>query len=602
MILEPTSYKFTPANLHNYQRKVILHQLYHDDSMLWLGMSLGKTVITLTSIEHRMRAQQIQKTLIFGPVRVIHAVWEREARRWSHLQHLRFSVIHGTEEERLRALFTEADVYLCNYENMAWLSNILTQYYISQGKPLPFQKVVYDEISRVKKSTSKRVAGGKTETKKKITIPAPIINREYQAYIAAGWTDEMLVEHRIFRIKKKPKMLPAAMGYDYESYRAAGWTDDLLISHGMFKITKKVTMSPAAIEKRYIDHLAVGWDDDLLVGQGICKIKASETFKFVGWRKMIPHFKYHTGLTGTPASNGYLDLHGQYLCVDNGKRLGPFITDYKKNYFESDYNGWNYEPTDVGQRWIEHKIADITIDMKTEDYIELPETLFNDIMVELPAGVREKYDEVEEDMFTRLDCGTEIELFSRGSVSNKCLQFANGTPYKSPESPEWTALHDEKFQALDSIIEEAAGQPVAVAYCYGSDLDRMMTRYKHLNPVSVKHVPATKVEQMIKDWCAGKIKLLIGHPASMGHGLDGLQDYGDILVWFGLNWSLDLYLQMIFRFMRQGRTIPLTVHRILCEDTVDIAVADSLVEKDTTENGLRAAVNRYRQKKYNVAA
>lgn len=586
-------HKFTPADLHDYQKKVILHQLYHPDTAIWLGMSLGKSVITLTTIEHRMRACQIQKTLIFGPVRVIHTVWETEARKWSHLEHLRFSVIHGTEEERLRALFTEADIYLCNYENMAWLSNILTQYYTAQDKPLPFQMCVYDEITRVKKSTSLRVKGGKQEIKKRLSLPVSTINREYEAYRAAGYSDEQLCE--IYKVKKTVKMLIVA---DYDDYIDAGWNDDLLIQYGVCKIKKKVTMLPAAMEQRYNTYLAQGWADDQLMSHGIFKIKPAEEFHFVGWRKMIPLFKYHTGLTGTPASNGYIDLHGQYLCVDNGKRLGQYVTNFQKNYFVKDFMGWNYIPNPIGEKAIESAIADITIDMKTEDYIKLPETIFNDIYIDLPPDKRKKYEEVETDMFTQLDCGTEIELFSRGSVSNKCLQLANGTPYKSPESDSWTAFHDEKFQVLDSIIEEAAGSPVAVAYTYGSDLDRMMKRYKDLKPVSVKHVPATKVKQLIEDWNAGKIRLLIGHPASMGHGLDGLQHFGDILVWFGLPWGLDMYLQMIFRFMRQGRTIPLTVHRILCSNTVDIAVADSLVEKDTTENGLRNAIKKYRQEKH----
>lgn len=589
-------HKFEPSDLHAYQRKVILHQLYHDDSMVWLGMSLGKSVITLTSIEHRMRAGQVQKTLIFGPVRVIHAVWEREARKWSHTKHLRFSIIHGTEEERLQALFTEADIYLCNYENMAWLSNVLDQYFVSQKKPLPFQMCVYDEITRVKKSTSLRVAGGKSEAKARVTVPPAIVNQEYEAYQLAGYNDDQL--SHLYKIKKKITMLPAANGCEYEAFAAAlGWTDELMISRRMCKIKKTIKMLPAAVDHRYNSHVAIGWDDDQLVSHGVFKIKPAETFKFVGWRKMISLFKYHTGLTGTPASNGYIDLHGQYLCVDGGERLGKFVTNFHKGYFVKDYMGWNFIPNALGERAIEEKIADITIDMKTEDYIKLPPTIFNDIYVDLPPTIRKKYEELEKEMFTKLDCGTEIELFSRGSVSNKCLQFANGSPYKSPESDEWVALHDEKFQALDSIIEEAGGQPVAVSYCYGADLDRMMKRYKHLNPVSVKHVPATKIEKLIEDWCAGKIKLLIGHPASMGHGLDGLQDFGDILVWFGLNWSLDLYMQMIARFMRQGRVIPLTIHRILCPDTVDIAVADSLVEKDTTENGLRNAISNYRKGK-----
>lgn len=484
-----------PNDLYQYQRKAVLHQLYNPDSMLWLGMSLGKTVITLSSIEHRMRAQQVRKTLIFAPVRVIYAVWEREARKWSHTQHLRFSIIHGDEQRRLRQLFTDADVYLCNYENMAWLSNILMHYFISQGKPLPFEMCVYDEVSRVKNSLSQRVEG---ET---IEVPRP---------------------------RGKTMM---------------------------------------------------------------------RQIKFVGWRSMIPHFKYRTGLTGTPASNGYIDLHGQYLCVDNGVRLTPRISHFREAYCTTDRSGFKHIAHEPGKAWIHHKIADITLEMATEDYLELPPIIINDIEVDLPAAVRVKYEEIENDMFTRLDDGTEVELFNRASVSGKCLQMANGAVYKNPGEPEWSAVHDEKFQALDSIIEEAAGNPVAVSYCFKSDKERMVKRYKRLNPVCVNEVKVADLPQMILDWCAGKIQLLIGHPASMGHGLDGLQDYGDIVVLFGLNWSLEMYDQMNARFMRQGRDRPLTIHRILCPDTTDIAVKYALDAKRTDEDGLKTAINRYRREK-----
>jgi SNF2 family DNA or RNA helicase len=525
------SHKYTPQDLRHYQRKAILHQLYYPESMLWLGMSLGKTVITLSSIEHRMRAGQVTKTLVFGPVRVIHAVWEREARKWSHAKHLRFSIVHGSEKTRLKRLFKDADIYLCNYENMAWLSNILDHYYTSHNKPLPFQMVVYDEISRVKNSLSQRVDGGRRQVK-----------------------------------PERIEMLPTAQGFTRDQYLTAGWTLEQMVEHQ------------------------------------VCRVDPAKHIQFVGWRKMIPHFAYRTGLTGTPASNGYQDLHGQYLAIDGGKRLGVYVTHFRDAYLQKDYMGWNYDVTDLGKRGIEHRIADITLEMKTEDYLELPETIINDIEIELPPKIREKYEEVERDMFTRLDNGTEIEVFSRASVSNKCLQFCSGTPYIEPENPEWFELHDEKYQALDSILEEAAGQPVAVSYQFRSDAERMMKRYKHLKPVNVSGMKPTQVPKLIKDWTAGNIRLLIGHAASAGHGLDGLQDAGDILVWFGLNWSLELNDQFNARFMRQGRTRPLTIHRLLCPDTVDMAVKLALDRKRTDEMGLKEAINLYRRMKYPDAA
>jgi len=315
----------TPANLHDYQRECILHQLYNPDTMLWLQFGLGKTPVTLTTIVDRMRAGQVEKTLIFGPLRVIQTVWAREAQKWTHTRHLRFSIMHGTRDKRLRALFANADIYLCNYENMNWLAEQLDHYYLSQNKKLPFEMVVYDEVSKLKNSNTRRMAGG---------------NRDI--------TDKHGVAYRI---------------------------------------------------------------------------------KITGWRKILEHFKYRTGLTGTPASNGYLDLHGQYLAVDGGARLGKYVTHYKDSYFKQGYDGWTYTPTEVGKQLIEHHISDITKKMDACDYLDVPGVRTVNIMVDLPEKVKKAYKEIEKTMFTRLDSGVEIEVFSRTSISNKCLQFciAEGT-------------------------------------------------------------------------------------------------------------------------------------------------------------------------------
>lgn len=479
-----------PQQLYEYERSCIMHQLTHDESMLWLGMGLGKTIVTLTTIVDRMRTGQVQKVLIFGPLRVIQAVWAREARKWEHTKHLRFSVVHGTKEKRARALFADADIYLVNYEAMNWLAQELDHYYISQDKPLPFQMVVYDEVSKLKNSTTLRMAGGNRDRKD---------------------------------------------------------------------------------------------------GRG-------ETYKIhvTGWRKVIPHFKYRTGLTGTPASNGYLDLHGQFLAVDGGERLGEYITHYKDSYFTSDYSGWKYSPTEMGKQWIEFKISDITVKMDSRDYLDLPDCKVTNLMIDLPIVARRAYIEMEKKMFTMLDSGTEVEVFSRSSVSNKTLQFCNWSPYLSSESSEFEALHDAKLDALEEVLEEAGGSPVLCSYTFKADAVRIMKRFKKYRPLNLTATPSKDTENIINKWNRGEIKLMIGHPASMGHGVDGLQDSGHILVWFGLNWSLELYEQMCGRLNRQGQTHPVSIIRILCNDTIDLAVADALERKTDDQEGLKAALQRYR--------
>ena len=479
-----------PQQLFDYQRECIMHQLNNPDSMLWLQMGLGKTPITLTTIIELMRAGHIKKTLIFGPLRVIQAVWAREARKWEHTQHLRFSVVHGGRDKRERALFADADIYLINYENMNWLAHELDHYYISQDKPMPFDMVVYDEVSKLKNSTTLRMAGGNRDRK------------------------------------------------------------DGLGNYYKIKVT--------------------------------------------GWRKMIKLFKYRTGLTGTPASNGYLDLFGQFLAVDGGERLGEYVTHYKDNYFMSDYNGWKYTPTQLGKQWIEHKISDITKKMDAKDYLDIPESKTINMMVDLPVSARKAYNEVEKNMFTQLDSGSEIEVFSRSSVSNKCLQFANGSPYLSSETREFESLHDAKLDALESVLEEAAGSPVLCSYTFRPDAERIMKKFKKYRPVNLTATPAKDTEKVIDRWNQGCIKLLVGHPASMGHGVDGLQDSGSIIVWFGVNWSLELYEQMNGRLDRQGQTQPVSIIRILCRDTVDLAVVDAIERKTDDQEGLKRALQRYR--------
>jgi len=481
----------TPQQLFEYQKYCIIHQLNNDDSMLWLGMGLGKTPITLTTIIDRMRAGQVEKTLIFAPLRVIQSVWARESRKWEHTKHLRFSIMHGVKSKRARALFTEADIYLINYENMNWLSEQLDHYYISQGKDLPFQMVVYDEVSKMKNSNALRMKGGKRDRKDK-----------------RG-----------------------------ESY----------------------------------------------------------TIKVTGWREIFSHFKYRTGLTGTPASNGYLDLHGQFLAVDGGSRLGEFVTHYKDSYFTSDYNGWGYTPTELGKQWIEFKISDITVKMDSKDYLDLPVCKTTDMMVDLTSAARKAYKEMEKKLFTQLDSGHEIEVFSKASVSNKCLQFCNGTPYLNSESPEFQPLHDAKLDALEEVLEEAMGSPVLCSYTFRADAVRIMKRFKKYKPVNLTNTPSKDTESIIDKWNRGEIKLLVGHPASMGHGIDGLQESGHILVWFGINWSLELYEQMCGRIDRQGQNQPVSIIRILCNDTIDLAVADAIERKNDSQEGLKASIERYRK-------
>jgi hypothetical protein len=397
--------------MHLYQGEAVNHANANYQSMLWLGMGLGKTIITLSSIVDRMNAGQVKKVLIFGPVRVINSVWAQEAQKWEHTKHLRFSTIHGTPMRRSRAMFADADVHMVNYENANWFCEQLLHYYIDQGKPLPYDMVVYDEISKFKNSTSKRMAG--------------------------GYTDRTGTDGKEIRIKLH------------------------------------------------------------------------------GWRKMIPHFKYRMGLTGTPAANGYLDLFGQFLAIDGGDRLGEFVTHFKDSYFKSDYMGWGCEVTTIGKQFIEQKISDITLKMDAKDYLDLPAVKVTNMMVDLPAKARKAYNEMEAQMFAALDNGDDLEVFSKAAVSNKCCQIANGAAYLSAESDEWTKVHDAKLDALEEVLEEAGGSPVLCSYSFKADAQRIMTKFKKYKPVNLTAEKASATAGILKRWREGKIKLLVGHPACL---------------------------------------------------------------------------------------
>lgn len=384
--------------------------------MLWLQMGLGKTIITLTVIVDLMRAGKVSKTIVFGPIRVINSVWTKELSKWAHTQHLKVSIIRGTPQQRARALFRNADMYLINYELMNWFVGFLEHYY--KDKPFPFECVVYDEISKLKNSTSLRFRGGVRDRKDKKTKP----NQE----------DTF---HKV---------------------------------------------------------------------------------KYLGWRRMINKFKYRYGLTGTPASNGYLDLHGQYLALDGGKRLGEYVTHYKNAYFRPKPNGWGVEiASDYHQSCIEAQISDITIKMDSKDYLDMPDVIVTNIMVELPKSLWPRYKEIERDMFTYLDSGTEVEVFGASGKSNKCLQMANGNIYTDTETKTWEPLHDVKLHALEDILEEAGGSPVLCSYSFIPDAKRIMSHFKKYKPVNLTGESANKTQAIIDKWNRGEIKLLIGHPACL---------------------------------------------------------------------------------------
>ena len=331
----------------------------------------------------------------------------------------------------------------------------------------------------------------------------------------------------------------------------------------------------------------VVWDE-------VNKCKNSTTHRVKSVRKILPHFKWATGLTGTPVSNGYGDLHGQYLVVDKGARLGTSKTAFRTRFYRK-VGPYKEVPFDDAESTIKTLISDITLEMSASDYNPLPDLIVRDVEVELPDNLRAKYDQMERELFVQLDSGTEVEMFNQAALTNKCLQFANGAMYPVAGMPLWESVHELKLDALEEIIDEAQGQPIWCSYAYRSDAARIMERFKTLDPINLTecHTEAA-LNNAMRRWTSGDCRLMIAHPASAGHGIDGLQKTGHIVVWFGLNWSLDLYEQFNARVRRQGQGVPVICHRILMLNTMDQAQALALDIKAQTQNGLREAVKQYR--------
>ena len=276
-------------------------------------------------------------------------------------------------------------------------------------------------------------------------------------------------------------------------------------------------------------------------------------------------------LTGTPSPNGLQDLWGQAWFLDKGVRLGRSFEAFKARWFQSiqvgnDRHAVRLEPLPFAQEQIEDRMRDLCLSLDARDYFDISQPIVNVIRVELPAKARRLYKDMEREMFLALECGTEVEAFNAASKTIKCLQLANGAIYTDDTCSAFAEIHDAKLQALEDVIEEAAGMPVLVAYHFKSDLARLQRAFP-------KGRTLDKDPQTIRDWNAGKIPVLFAHPASAGHGLN-LQDGGNILAFFGLNWNLEERLQIIERIgptrqAQAGHNRPVFIHNIVAADTVD---------------------------------
>lgn len=336
--------------------------------------------------------------------------------------------------------------------------------------------------------------------------------------------------------------------------------------------------------KWLVDLYQNKWPFDMLVIDELSSFKSPKAQRFKSLRKVRPLMKRVVGLTGTPAPNGLIDLWSQIYLLDGGERLGKTVTGFRDRYFLPDKRNqhviFSYKAKDGAEEAIYEKLSDICVSMKAEDYLKLPERINNIISVHLPEKVKEKYKQLERDLLLPLK-DTDIIASTAAVLSNKLLQIANGAVYD--EDGDVQEIHEEKLKALEDTIEATNGKPVLVFYSYKHDIDRIK---KHLKREDLRVLDKP---QDISDWNERKILIMLAHPASAGHGLN-LQAGGNIIIWFGIPWSLELYSQANARLYRQGQKENVIIHHLVAKGTLDGDVMKGLENKELGQEALLNAV------------
>ena len=329
-----------------------------------------------------------------------------------------------------------------------------------------------------------------------------------------------------------------------------------------------------------VKHFGKKWPFDCVVIDESSSFKNASSQRFKALKKILPETEYMVLLTGTPSPNGLLDLWSQIYLLDFGASLGRTMGAYKQRFFESDYMGYKFTPRVGSDEKIRSLINDFCLSMAAQDYLELPERININVEVELDSKSRKFYEQFEKELLAELDNGEVVEAVNAAVLANKLLQVSNGFTY-TDDKQNWQLLHKNKIEALKELVEQN-DEPMLVAYNYKIDLERIVEVFP--DAVVLDSSPET-----IARWDRGEIKMLLAHPASAGHGLN-LQAGGSLCVWFGLNWSLELYQQFNARLHRQGQTKPVRIVHIVAKGCIDERVLKVLNNKDVVQSKLLNAL------------
>lgn len=321
-----------------------------------------------------------------------------------------------------------------------------------------------------------------------------------------------------------------------------------------------------------------GWFFDMVVIDELSSFKSPKAQRFRALKKYISRSSRVVGLTGTPAPNGLIDLWSQMYLIDGGERLGKTVTGYRERYFTPNQRNqttiFNYKPKDNADKAIMDKLSDICVSMKAEDWLEMPERIDSIVDVKMTPEQKSSYERFEKEAYMQFMEG-EVTVASAAALTNKLLQYSNGAMYT--DTGEYAVTNNSKLDALEEIVEAANGKPILCFYSFRHDLERILKKFKY----------AVKLEGSddIEKWNNGEIPLLLAHPSSAGHGLN-LQSGGNIIVWYGLTWSLELYQQANARLYRQGQEQAVIIHHLITEGTCDSRVYESLQGKANVQDEL----------------
>jgi SNF2 family DNA or RNA helicase len=339
------------------------------------------------------------------------------------------------------------------------------------------------------------------------------------------------------------------------------------------------------------DQKARRWRDwDILCVDESTKFKDSQTKRFKLMRKHFEAFSRRWILTGTPVPNGLHDLFGQIYILDLGHSLGRYVTHFRNKYFYTEsWKQYEYIAHDWSFDTIIDRIDPLVMRLSANDYLEMPEIVSTEVGADMPTKAWNTYREIEDDFITKLDEGIVVAA-NAAVAGGKCRQIANGALYVNEEH-DWTTMHDEKLDVMSDILEELGGAPTLVMYEFNHDKERLLKRLGSATPVLGGGTSTRRADQYIEDFNKGHIPVMLGHPASMAHGLN-LQSVCHHMIWFGITWNLEHYDQSIARIYRQGQKNTVFIYHIIMRDTLDEKVLSVLRSKDRTQKSLFAALSK----------